>query len=505
MDLNIYTERKNNFDIKKFKEKVTLFLLRNQIKSAHSSEYLHSCLLTLKTLVQENILDKEEDSLQEGQKTLFEHIDKFEKSELFENLPDNEKSVFSCLLSFTKQYIEAIKDNKTYVHDQMIHLETILLKFDVQEMFNFSKHYFALSIKNKKVTFDKIVDKEINNFEKKYGFKDIFFRKSLDMRDKIILLKNLDTLGKVLDEISNDFNLEPTALSLNGMISISFEPNILGYSSAAAYMNRFQETYVICLGKYDNIKELKNSYFHEFAHCLDYTNYKKEERITYSEQALNNIKNQEPISAIEKVMHNELGFNDYHKETKVIYKNMLDDIFSVLKKEFKVETDVDFYSIKNLAEDIKYIVDNYYKLDTYALSKSFLIQALVNKGSVAEAICIRNNLEFIDIENNKSKSLENKIAEVRNKYYYVLGKNNSFFLSENKKELLLTDLRESKVYYTKVVEIFARAFESCYKEEKSLYYTLIENEEKENYKKLIKEVIEDILVNNKKTLTRKLT
>lgn len=505
MDLNIYIERKKPFEINKFKERITLFLLKNQIKSAHSSAYLHDCLLTLHTLVKENILNKEEDGLQEGQKILFIHMDKFEKSELFENLPSNEKSVFSCLLSFTKQYIEALKDNNDYYHDHIEHIENMLMKFDVQEMFNFSKNYFALSLKNKKLSFDKIVEKEIHNFEKKYGFKDIFFRKSLNVRDKIILLKNLETLGKVLDDIAQDFDISPTALSLNGLISISFEPNILGYSSADAYMSRLKESYVISLGKYENIQILKQSYFHEFAHCLDYSNYNKDKRLTYSEQALQQLKHKEPSNPVEKIIHNELGFNNYRVEYNQVYKQMLDDIFTLLKKEFKVTSETDFYSIKNVTEDMKYIVNNYNKLDTYTLAKSFVIQALLYKNNITEAIELKNNLEFISVNKEQSNALENKIQDIRNKYYYVLSSNESFFLHENKKELLLTDLRNNKVYYTKILEIFARAFETIYREEKSMHYTFIESADKEKYKLLIKEAIDYMLPENKNTYKRKLT
>lgn len=503
MDLNIYTERKKPFEINKFKEDITLFLLRNQIKSAHSSAYLHDCTLTLHTLVKENLLDKSEEDLAEGQKNLFIHLDKFEKSELFENLPTNEKSIFSCLISFTKQYIKALQDNNDYIHDKLIKLETVLMKMDVQEMFNFSKNYFSLFIKNKKLSFDSLVQKEIKKFEEKYLFKDIYFRKSLDMRDKIMLLKNLDTLDKALTEIANDFDILPTTLSLNGLVTISFEPDILGYSSAGAYMTHLQEGFVISLGKYENMQNLKQSYFHEFAHCLDYSNYKKEKRITYSEQALPKLKEHEPTNVIERIIHNELGFTNYYKEYKDLYKNMLDDIFLVLKKQFKIKTEVDFYSINNVVEDMRYIVNNHFKLDTYSLAKSFVVQALINKGALTQALELKNNLDFVDVKQEKFKSMESNIQDIRNKYYYVLSSDESFFLHESKKEVLLTDLRNNKVYYSKVLEIFARAFETVYRDEKSMYYTYVEKEEKEKYKLLIKEAIEYMLPDNKNTLKRK--
>ena len=114
MDLNIHTERKNPFNFKNFKEDINLFLLSNQIKSSTTSPEIIKALLTLRSIVESEILNKEETGLELNIENAFISLEKLGKSEIFENLIPNEKSVFICLIEFTKQYISALKTNKVY-------------------------------------------------------------------------------------------------------------------------------------------------------------------------------------------------------------------------------------------------------------------------------------------------------------------------------------------------------------------------------------------------------
>lgn len=503
MDLNIYSERQKPFEFKKFKDQISLFMLRNQIKSSHSSSYFKDALTTLNIVVKEQILDKSEDNINQSIEMAFEEFDKFEKSELYENLQDNEKGVFSCLLGFTRQYIQATKENKYYYNDQIIKYETLLMTSNPQEMFDFSKQYFALMLKNKKLSFDSIIQKEITNFEEKYGFKDIFFRKTLNIRDKIVLLKNFKTLDVALEEISKDLEIPTEKLSLNGLISISFEPTILGYSSATAYMNKLDGHYIISLGKYDDIKTLKQSYFHEFAHCLDYSQNKTEKKMTYSEVALMQIKENPAETAIEKIMQQELGFENYHTNFQKQYEIMQQEIFNLIKEEFEIIGEIDLKEFKT-KEISSLIIDNYYKLDTYKLMHVLMFQALWDKKDYIQAMKIKNMKMPEEKNSKKFKNIEAKIQLLREKYNYVLTGNSTFFLHEGKTNLLEIDKKENKQYYTKPLEIFARAFETYYRTEKAQYYSFVEKSNKENYKNLLKEAINDMLPKNETTPKRTL-
>lgn len=501
MDLNIYSERQKPFEFEKFKEQISLFMLRNQIKSSHSSSYFKDALITLNTVVKENIIDKGEENIGKNLEITFQEFDKFEKSELYENLQDNEKGIFSCLLSFTRQYIQATKENKYYYNDQIIKYETLLMTSNPQEMFNFSKQYFALILKNKKLSFDNIIQKEITNFEEKYGFKDIFFRKTLNIRDKIVLLKNFKTLDVALEEMAKELDLPTQKLSLNGLISISFEPTILGYSSATAYMNKLDGHYIISLGKYDDIQSLKQSYFHEFAHCLDYSNNNTEKKMTYSEEALVKIKENSAETAIEKIMQKELGFENYHSEFKKRYEIMQQEIFNLIKEEFEVTGEIDLIEFK--AKEISdLIIDNYYKLDTYKLMHVLIFQALMDKKDYIQAMNIKHMKMPEEKNSDKFKSIEEKIQLLREKHNYVLTRNSPFFLNDSKNTLLEIDKKEKKHYYTKPLEIFARAFETYYRTEKAQYYSFVEESDKENYKILLKEAIDYMLPQNEITPKR---
>lgn len=502
MDLNIYEERKKPFELVRFQEQISLFMVRNQVRSAHTSSFFKDALSMLNVIVQEQIINNKNIDLDKDLEIVFKEFDKFEKAEIYENLQNNEQGIFSCLLKFTKQYIQAIKENKYYYNDNIIHYENILIKADPQEMFDFSKQYFALAIKNKKISFDKIIEKEIQNFENKYGFKDIFFRKTLNLRDKIILLKNFETLNKALEDIANDLNLEYKSLSLNGLITISFEPTILGYSSATAYMNRLNNDYVISLGKYEHIKELKQSYIHEFAHCLDYSNYNNgDKKITYSEVALKTIKDNSAETAIEKIMQKEIGFENYQIEFKIKYKNMQQEIFNVIKEEFEVQGEIDLKEFhKTDVSDL--IINNYYNLDTYKLMHVLVFQALMDKDDYIQAMNVKHNKMPEEKNSEKFKKIEEKIQLIRDKHNYILTNNCSFFLNENKSALLKTDKEDKKQYYTKPLEIFARAFETYYRTEKAIHYTFLEESEKLNYKFLLKEAIDSMLPQNNISLKK---
>lgn len=495
MDLNIYLERKKEFDFKKFKEQVSLFLLRNQIKSAHSSDYFKEALMVLNTIIRQNILEKEEINLDKNLEKTFTELHKFEKSELYENLQNNEKGIFSSLLNFVQQYIKATKENNFFLNDQIIVYETFLIKADLQEMFNFSKNYFALAIRSQNFSFDNIIKKEIENFEKKYNFKDIFFRKALTVRDKIILLKNFKTLDMALQDMANELDVPTSFLSLNGLISISFEPIILGYSSASAYMSKLEDSYIISLGKYDDILTLKKNYFHEFAHCLDHTSQINNNKMTFSEQALLNLKEKNAETVIEKIMEKELGFENYHFQYKEKFEIMQKEIYEVIKEEFGVVGEIDFTKAQT-KDDNKFIIDNYFKIEVYKLMHILVVQALFEKNDFIQAMRVKNNEVPKEQLQEKFNAIEEKINTIRNKHGYVVSKNVSFFLSEEKRYLLETDRKEKKQYYTKPLEIFARAFETYYKNEESPFYTFVEEHEKEKYKELLKEIMNYILPKN---------
>ena len=112
----------------------------------------------MKEIITEKLLSKEllEDNLISKINDLFEDFEKIQKSEIFENLQPEEQSVMYCLLDFTKQYINMLKNNNFYYEDRLFYLENSLILLDVQELFNFSKSYFSLMLSNRKLSFEDI-------------------------------------------------------------------------------------------------------------------------------------------------------------------------------------------------------------------------------------------------------------------------------------------------------------------------------------------------------------
>lgn len=499
MDLDIYTKEKASFNFENFKKAISSFLLQNQIKSTSPSADFKILLLKFSSIIEEELLNKDENNLEKNIESTFEILKKLEKSEIYENLFSNEKSVFSCLIDFSKQYIEVLKNNNTYYQDWIIKYENSILSIDINEIFNITKKHLALCLKNKKLSFDDNMMKEINYFKNEYGFKDIFFRKTLTTRDKVILINNIEKLKQALEDISKDLNVEKKLLSLNGLISISFEPTLLDYSSTAAYMRKSNESYIISLGKYKNINELKECYIHEMAHCFDYNSNHtiKGIKIKHSEQAIIDIKDGKIESPIQKIMNREILLNEDYQQYTEKYDHMKKEILEVIKEEFDVKN----YSLNlsgKFKKDIEAIIDNYYRVNIYKLIKISISLLLADNNFLKKAVEIsRKSFSPEELEVNYNR-LDKKIIAVRDSYNYVTSMNVSFFIHDNRKFLLEEDQRNKRHYYTKPVEMFARAFELIYTKEDSYskYYAILKEDEKENYKKLLKEALEYILPNN---------
>lgn len=503
MELNKYIQRENPFKLSKFKKEVSLFMIRNQIQSYYSSNYFKESLITLNDLVNQKILKTEEKDLDDNIKILCEEFRQFKTSDMFEKMESNEKGVFSCLVSFVEQYIKTIKENNNYYNNQLISYELFLLSTDINELFNFSKEYFGLMLKNKKLSFDNLIKKEILHFEKKYGFKDIFFRKTLNIRDKTIMLKNLKELDDSLTKIAEDLDIPSQDLSLNGLISISFETIMFNYSSANAYMNKLDNHYIISLGRYKNVKELQEVYLHEFAHCLDCFNINNVKKLTYSEESLFNMRKRSVETPIEKIMQRELGFKDYHIQFKKNYANMQKEILELIKEEFKVTGELYIDEFQS-TETINHIIDNYCNLDTYRLMYLTILKAIIDKRDYAQMNYLESIIMPEDKNSEKFKNIEEKIQLVRDKYNYILTKNSGFFLSDSKKELLEIDKKNKKQYYTNPLEIFARAFETYYKTKEETCYNFIRETKKEQYGRLLKKAINEMLGKNEIKYKRKL-
>lgn len=507
MELNIYAEKKEQFEIKHFKDNIKEFLIRNQIKCSKISIELNNALVTFNTIVENEILNKEEEGLENLEKNIEETIKIFNKlkdSEIYEQLQSNEKSVFTCLIDFTKQYINTLKNNNFYYIDKIIYYETRLINNNRQENFNFTKKCFMLSLKNKRFSFDENIKKEINCLQKEYGFKDIFFRKPIDLRDKILLLKNIESTKLAIDSIANDLKIEKNLLSLNGLISISFEPRILGYSSATAYMRREEEDYVISLGKYDNLKDLKENYIHELAHCFDYT-YKTNNNnnvYSYSEQSLIDLISSEIKTPIQKIMLKEIMLENYKEFYIETYSKMQREIIEIIKEDFDIKGSLDENN-EELIKSLHYVINNYFKINIYKLLKVGLVLNLYqNQKNLREALELDKKIYLEDELKIKFNNLENKINKIRVKYNFILSENVSFFINEERKCLIEQDIKENKKYYTKPVEIFARAFELIYKEEKTTSYNTLKEEEKSDFKLLLKEALEYMLPKNNLIIKR---
>lgn len=493
MELNIHSERETPFDFKIFKNQVELFLLRNEIICSDNSVHLTKITLMLKEIIKQEILNKEsKDTLtfDNNIKEAFKQFQKFNKSEVFENLRNNEKSVFLCLIDFTKQYIEALQNNKYYYNDKIIHYETLLLKSNTNEMFNYSKKFFMLCLKNRKISFNEVVKKEIEKFKIEYGFEDIFYRNPINVHDKVILLKNIENLKEALKEISNDLKINKNQLSLNGLISLSLEPTILGYSSAAAYMNKKEDNYVISLGNYKSLNALKESYVHEMAHCFDFTQKTKDKNLTYSEEAILNLLENSEQNPIDKIMEKELGLLSSKQNVADKMWAMKEDIFKTIEEEFNIPKEIHIQYHPLLVEGIGTILDNYYQINTYALLKIKVVLALHDEKYFKKSIDLKNqNYSEQELE-EKFTSLENKFREIKNKHGYVVSQNLSYFIPDEKIDLLFSDVKNKKHYYAKPVEIFARSFERIYTENSTMYIKELNQEEKEIHKLLLKEALE---------------
>lgn len=504
MDLNIHAEREKPFDFLVFKKQIELFLLRSDIISSNASSHFKDILLTFKTVVRNDLLSKDNSNLDESIKSIFEQFEKFEKSEIFENLKTNEKSIFSLLLNFTKQYIEVLQKNKYYYNDQILHYETLLLKSDTKEMFNFSKKFFMLCLKNRKISFNEVIKNEINKFKEEYGFQDIFYRKSISAHDKVVLLKNLENLKEALKEITQELDLEPQKMSLNGLVSLSLEPTLLGYSSAAAYMNKREDSYLIALGNYKNLNSLKESYIHELAHCFDFSQKTKEIKTTYSEEALLNLIDNPANSPIEKIMDKELFLNSYKDTYPDKFFKLKVEMIKAIEEEFELPKGLYLEYHPLFHSTLEKIINNYHQINTYEYLKINVTLMLFEENYNRLAMQLKNKVYNSEELELKFKSLEEKFSEIRNKHGYVLSQNISYFIPDNKIDLLLSDIKNKKHYYAKPVEIFARAFERFYTESSTQYITVLSTEEKQEHKKLIKEAFEYMSPSNNLKVKRTL-
>lgn len=508
MELNIYTERKTPFDLNVFKKTMQLFLARNNIHSINYSENFEKIKNVYKEIISESLLSDSltEEKLPQLINDFFNNLEKIEKSEIFENLEEEEKSVISCLLDFTKQYVKMLKNNNFYYEDQFFSLENSLILLDVQELFNFSKIYFSLMLSNKKLSFDDCIKKELKSFNEEFGFKNFFFRKPITISEKINLLKNIEILKNVLNEISSDLDLSKNQLSINGMISISLEPNILGYSSTSAYMNRKEDNYIISLGKYKNDQELKECFIHEWAHCIDYSyegeRKSKSKNWTHSVDAIYNIVHgREENSEIEELMSKFLGLENYFFKFRDIKNNMIKDFHNEILPLFNIDYEINIFE-KN-PDMFHLLISNYFKINTVEMITCLVYSTCLEENKIADYLRIKNDDNFKK-ENNQELFLkiDQKIESLRHKYNYVESVNIGFFVDEKFHDLLMHDFFEKKHYYLKPTEIMARSFELIYKNNSSLGYTHLSDEEKETHKMLIKNMVNKIIPKNEVNLKK---
>ena len=512
MELNIYSEKKELFKIENFNQELNYFILRNQIISCNKSEEFSQVLLTWKSILKNNLLTKENElqNITSNRNTTFELLESLRKSEIFENLEPDDKGVLDSLIIFTKQYINVLKENKFFYADKIHKYDSAtLISCSTQELFDFSKNYFKSALKHRKINFDLIIEKEMKSIMNKYKFKNIYFRKPISTKDKIFILKNIEIIKKCLDTVSKDLNIDNNLLSLNGVISLSIEPNILSYSNTQGYVNTIENHHIISLGKYENQKELTETLIHEFAHCLDFLNYKNESKYTYSEKALSNLSdiNFTDFTPIHQLMVNQINglvidVNTYKVEFNKSLEIFNQKIFNYILDEFKIKENLNYFVTKEKMKDFNATMDlitnNEYNLNRYKLIRVFAYHSLLLNESTAidlnGVLKLSQNKDISTEEQEHFIKINNSIKEIAYQHKYIAVNNTVYFLGENQINILEEDKLNNKAYYTKPKEIFARSFELLYKEKNSLGYILPEN--KDDLKNLLRESVKYVINDN---------
>ena len=149
------------------------------------------------------------------------------------------------------------------------------------------------------------------------------------------------------------------------------------------------------------------------------------------------------------------------------------------------------------------LISNYFKINTVEMITCLVYSTCLEKSKIADFLRIKNDENFKK-ENNQELflTIDQKIESLRHKYNYVESVNIGFFVDEKFHDLLMHDFFEKKHYYLKPTEIMARSFELIYKNNSSLGYTHLSNEEKEKHKLLIKNMVNKIIPKNEVNLKK---